>query len=175
MVRSNAYKIYEVMYDEELKKHGRKNVPPWWTHACFIKELVSDLMFPEETAKHLPMLKNMDDSTFSKLVRLMQRFLFYGTNAPKVLCDLTSTKGRDEYLRSVKPHRISRKRLDRGFFVYLFLTDRGTAVFLPTKMICANSVSTLGFMSLIRIRGRIRRISGNDEKGKESLVAWCAM
>jgi hypothetical protein len=61
VARTNAYKIYEVMYDEELKKHGRKNVPPRWTHACFIEELVSDLMFPEETAKHLVMLKNMDD------------------------------------------------------------------------------------------------------------------
>ncbi len=116
MARTNRYKIYKVMYDEELKKHGRKNVLSRWTHACFIEELVSDLMFPEETAKHLAMLKNMDDSTFAESVRSMRRFLFYGTKAPKVLCDLTSTKGRDEYLRSVKPHRISRKRLDRGFF-----------------------------------------------------------
>ena len=124
----NVYKIYEVMYDEERKKHGRKNVPPRWTHACFIEELVSDLMFPEETAKHLVMLKNMDDSTFAESVRSMQRFLFYGTNAPKVSCDLTSTKGRDEYLRNVKPHRISRKRLDSGFFVYWFDGQRHCSV-----------------------------------------------
>ncbi len=89
---------------------------------------MSDLMFPEETAKHLAMLKNMDGSTFAESVRSMQRFLFYGTNAPKVLCDLTSTNGRDEYLRSVKPHRISRKRLDRGFFAYRFDGQRHCSV-----------------------------------------------
>ncbi len=128
MARTNAYKIYKVMYDEELKKHGQKNVPPRWTHARFMEELVPDLMFPEETAKHLAMLKNMDDSTFAELVRSMQRFLFYGINAPKVPCDLTSTKGRDEYLRSVKPHRISPKRLDRGFFAYWFDGQRHCSV-----------------------------------------------
>jgi hypothetical protein len=161
VARTNGYKIYEVMYDAKLKKHRWKNVPPRWTHASFNKELVSNLIFPDETAtaKHLAMLENMDNSTFAKLVSSMRRFLFYGTTAPKVMCDLTSTKGRDEYLRSTKPHRISQKRLE----------------FLPAEMICVNSVSTLGFMSLMRNRGRIRRISRNDKKGKESLVAWCAM
>jgi hypothetical protein len=116
------------MYDEELKKHGWKNVLPRWTHACFIEELVSDLMFPEETAKHLAIRKNMDNSTFAESVRSMQRFLFYGTNTPKVPCDHTYTKGRDEYLRSVKPHRISQKRLDRGFFAYRFDGQRHCSV-----------------------------------------------
>jgi hypothetical protein len=62
---TNAYKLYEVMYEEEMKKQELKNVPPWWTHACFLEELVSDLMFPEETAKYLAMLKDMEDSTFA--------------------------------------------------------------------------------------------------------------
>jgi hypothetical protein len=136
VARMNAYKIYKVMYDEERKKHGRKNVPPQWTHACFIKELVSNLMFPEETAKHLAMLKNMDNSTFAESVRSMQRLLFYCTNAPKVPCDLTSTKGIDEYLRSVKPHRISWKRLDNGVFAYRFDGQRHCSIPARKNDIC---------------------------------------
>jgi hypothetical protein len=53
--------MYEVMYEEEMKKQEPKNLPPQWTHACFLEELVFNLMFPEETAKHLTMLKEMED------------------------------------------------------------------------------------------------------------------
>jgi hypothetical protein len=59
---TNAYKQYEVLYEEEMKNQEPKNLPPWWTHAHFLEELVYNLMFPEEAAKHLARLKDMDDS-----------------------------------------------------------------------------------------------------------------
>ncbi len=116
MAGTNAYKLYEVMYEEEMKKQEPRNLPPRWTHACFLEELVSNLMFPEETAKHLAMLKDMDDSTFALSVRSMQSFVLYGCNASKVLCDHTCALERDEYLKIIKPHRISKFRLDSSFF-----------------------------------------------------------
>jgi hypothetical protein len=70
-------------------------------HAHFLAELVSDLMFPEETAKHLALLKDMDSSMFALSVRSMQIFLLYGCNAPKVPCDLTCASGRDDYLKTI--------------------------------------------------------------------------
>jgi hypothetical protein len=76
VARANAYKIYEVMYDEELKKNGPEGVPPRWTHIRFIEELVSDLMFPEETAKHLTLLKEVDDSIFASSGGQLGCFLF---------------------------------------------------------------------------------------------------
>ncbi len=62
MAGTNTYKLYEVMYEEEMKNEKPKNLLPRGTHACFLEELVSNLMFPEETAKHLAMLKDMDNS-----------------------------------------------------------------------------------------------------------------
>jgi hypothetical protein len=118
VARTNAYKIYQVMYDEELKKNGLESVPPQWTHARFIEELVYDLMFPDETAKHLALLKANEDSTFASSVRSTRQFSFYGTNAPKVPCDLTNADGIDEYLNTVKPNRISQRRLEGKFFTY---------------------------------------------------------
>jgi hypothetical protein len=91
------------------------------------------LMFPEETAKHLAMLKDMDNSTFSSSVRSMRIFLLYGCNAPKVPCDLTCASGRDKYLKTIKPHRISKFRLDSGFFRYRFDVDGQKHCSIPTR------------------------------------------
>jgi hypothetical protein len=41
----NAYKIYEVMYDEEEAKKT-PGLPSRWTHARFLEELVYDFIFP---------------------------------------------------------------------------------------------------------------------------------
>ena len=135
VARANAYKIYEVMYDEE-KKNGPEGVPPRWTHCRFIEELVSDLMFPEETAKHLTLLKEMDDSTFASSVRSTRKFSVYGTNAPKVPCDLTNKTGRNEYLTAVKPSRITKVRLENGFFTYRFDGQRHCTVPARTNDMC---------------------------------------
>ena len=41
----NAYKIYETIYEEEVAKKT-PNLPPKWTHARFLEELVYDFVFP---------------------------------------------------------------------------------------------------------------------------------
>ncbi len=140
---TNPYKLHEVMYEEEMKKHEPKNVPPWWTHARFLEELVSDLMCPEETAKNLAMLKNMDDAMFALSVRSIQSFLLYGCNAPKVPCDLTCALVKDKYLKTIKPHRISIKfRLDSGFFRYWFDGQRHCIIPTCTNDMCQFSLHT---------------------------------
>ncbi len=119
-----------------MKNQEPKNVPPRWTHTCFLEELVSNLMFPEETAKHLAMLKDRDDSMFALSVRSMQSFLLYGCNASKVPCDLTCASGRDKYLKTIKPHRISKFRLDSGFFRYRFDRQRHCSIPPCTNDMC---------------------------------------
>jgi hypothetical protein len=127
---TNAYKIYEAIYDEEEKK-DEEVLPPRWTHLRLLEELVSDLIFPEETAKHLATLTMMDDTTFASSVRTMRKFSLYGNNAPKVPCDLTNVVGRKEYLDSIKPSRITQHRLDTGFFPYRFDGQRHCTI--PTR------------------------------------------
>ncbi len=41
----NAYKIYETIYEEEVAKKT-PNLPPKWTHARFLEELVYEFVFP---------------------------------------------------------------------------------------------------------------------------------
>ncbi len=41
----NAYKIYETIYNKEVAKKT-PNLPPKWTHARFLEELVYDFVFP---------------------------------------------------------------------------------------------------------------------------------
>ena len=45
MAGVNAYKIYKTIYDEEVA-NKTPNLPPKWTHARFLEELVYDFVFP---------------------------------------------------------------------------------------------------------------------------------
>jgi hypothetical protein len=128
-------------------------------------------MFPEETAKHLAILKDIADSTFALSMRSKLSFVFYGCNAPKVPCDLTCGMGRNEYLTIIKPPRISKFGLDSGFS-HTSSMGRGTAVFPPVLMICAIFVCTLRCMCLMIFRGKTSR---RKEIDLESHVTWCAM
>jgi len=100
----------------------------------------------------------------------MRQFSFYGTNAPKVPCDLTNADGIDEYLKTVKPNRISQRRLEGRFFTYRLDGQRHCTVPARYNVMC-HFVSTLGTMNLMIIRGGRRRISTKEEIGMESLVA----
>jgi len=40
-IEVNAYRIYEVMYEEQ-KRLDKNSVPPRWSHACSLEELVND-------------------------------------------------------------------------------------------------------------------------------------
>ncbi len=138
--RKECVQVYEVMYEEEMKKQEQKNFPPQWTHARFLKELVSDLMFPEETPKHLAMLKDINDSTMTLSVRSTRRFLLYGCIKLKVPYDLTCGTGRNKYLTIIKPHRISKFRLGSDFFTYRFDGQRHCSISIHTNDMCQFSL-----------------------------------
>jgi hypothetical protein len=48
----NAYKIYKVLYDEEDAKKT-PGLPPRWTHARFLEELVYDFIFPGQSKNNV--------------------------------------------------------------------------------------------------------------------------
>ena len=61
---TNGYRIYVEMWQEEKKKRTTVDLPPKWTHAEFLEQLVYDLIFPHQTILHRESLrnKNGDDS-----------------------------------------------------------------------------------------------------------------
>jgi hypothetical protein len=52
----NAYKIYDVLYDEQ-KKLKLPGLPPKWSHAEFLEELVYDFLLPGQTRRHVDVLR----------------------------------------------------------------------------------------------------------------------
>jgi hypothetical protein len=52
----SAYKMYNVLYEEQ-RKLKNPDLPPKWTHMGFLEELVHDLLLPRETRRHVNMLK----------------------------------------------------------------------------------------------------------------------
>jgi hypothetical protein len=127
----NAYKIYEVMYEEQ-KRLDKNSVPPRWSHARFLEELVSDFMFPGETSKHLHALQSLDDSTFASSVKSTRIFSLYGSNAPKIAHDFSCASGCNAYLKAVKPHRLNKLRLsDAGFFTHRY--DGQRHCYIPAR------------------------------------------
>ena len=52
----NAYKMYDVLYDEQ-KKEKRPGLPPKWTHAQFLEfEEFYDFILPGQVRKHAGLL-----------------------------------------------------------------------------------------------------------------------
>jgi len=43
---TNAWKMYDVMYERQKKKSDG-NLPPKWSHREFLEQLVYDLLFPK--------------------------------------------------------------------------------------------------------------------------------
>ncbi len=54
------------MYEDE-KKEGHIKLPAKWTHAEFLEELVYDLLIPEQSKKHVDMLRRMETRSFRTL------------------------------------------------------------------------------------------------------------
>lgn len=126
----NGYRIYEVMYEEQ-KRLDKNSVPPRWSHARFLEELVNDFMFPGETSKHLYVLQSMDDSTFASSVKSTRNFSLYGSNAPKIDYDFSCASGCKDFLKAVKPHRLNKLRLSNGFFTHRF--DGQRHCYIPAR------------------------------------------
>jgi hypothetical protein len=56
------------MYDKEVAK-GTPGIPPRWSHAKFLEELVYDFIFPNRS-----MNKSSDDSTNTTSIRSFSSF-----------------------------------------------------------------------------------------------------
>jgi hypothetical protein len=50
------------MWQEE-KENKRVDLPPKWTHAKFLEQLVYDMVFPQQTILHWNSLRDDDDSS----------------------------------------------------------------------------------------------------------------
>jgi hypothetical protein len=116
----NGYKIYEVLYDDE-KKEGRINLPAKWTHAEFLEELVSDLLIPEQSKKHVDLLRQMEDNNLASSVNLTCSFRTLSDAAASVSdeyeeTDLSCRSGMRAYLKKKKTTYITRDRMDASFF-----------------------------------------------------------
>ena len=109
----NAYRIYEVMYDEEVAK-GTPGIPPRWSHARFLEELVYDFIFPNRS-----MNKSSDDSTNK---HQFAPFLHLDRAAAGVIwmtmggCMILHVAGRERHILRKFRQRIYRQAIEEGHF-----------------------------------------------------------
>ncbi len=94
-------------------------LPPRWTHARFLEELVYDFIFPGRSKNNVvinpELTGNSDSATEASSIC---SFAVFGQEN---VCDegvynLRSSIGRKEYLQAVPTVRISKGALERGFF-----------------------------------------------------------
>ena len=105
----NAYKIYETIYEEEVAKKT-PNLPPKWTHARFLEELVYDFVFPGRSrTKSLADTASTGSSARSFSVS-------YRDGDGEDVYDLRSSGGRKDYCRNIKPKKITKTALEGGKF-----------------------------------------------------------
>jgi hypothetical protein len=114
----NAYKIYKVLYDKEDAKKT-PGLPPWWTHAMFMEELVFDFIFPGRSKNNVvidpELTGNSDSATEASSIRSFAVFRQENV-CDEGVYDLRSSIGWKEYLQAVPTVRISKGALERGFF-----------------------------------------------------------
>jgi hypothetical protein len=72
-----GWKIYDALYEEQKKKN-RPGLPPKWSHAGFLEQLVYDFILPGQTKKHVDLLRETDDASLAKSVRSTRSFSLYG-------------------------------------------------------------------------------------------------
>ena len=106
----NAYKIYTVMYDEEVAKKT-PGLPKKWTHAQFLEELVYDFIFPNRSVNDTD-----GESTHATLVRSFSSFGQGPGDDDNGVYDFTSSWGRKTYLEEVPTLRITRRAIEEGHF-----------------------------------------------------------
>jgi hypothetical protein len=101
-----------VMYDEEVAK-GTPGIPPRWSHAKFLEELVYDFIFPNRS-----MNKSSDDSTNTTSICSFSSFGQCGSDMDDNggVYDLTCSWGRQTYLDEVPTQRIYRRAIEEGHF-----------------------------------------------------------
>jgi hypothetical protein len=114
----NAYKIYDVLHNKQkaLKIPG---LPPKWTHAEFLEELVYDFLLLGQMRRHVDVLRRMDDSSLAWSVWTTLSFSLYGSQpgqSTDVEDDFSCPSGVETYLKHNKVHHITKERLETNFF-----------------------------------------------------------
>ncbi len=106
----NAYKIYETIYDKEVAKK-MPNLPPKWTHAQFLEELVYDFVFPGRSRT-----KSSADTALMGLSSVRLFSVSYRDGDGEDVYDLRSSGGQKDYCRNINPKKITKKALEGGKF-----------------------------------------------------------
>ena len=103
----NAYKIYEVMYNEEEAKK-MPGLPPRWTHARFLEELVYDFIFPGRSKNNTVSIDaeestgNSDSSARTGASSIRSFAVFgQGKDGDEGVYDMRSSICRKQYLQAV--------------------------------------------------------------------------
>jgi hypothetical protein len=110
----NAYKIYEVLYEEE-EATRMPCLPPRWTHARFLEELVYDFVLPCRLCRKLTDLVLTNWATNDSSTRLFSVFQ-EEINKEDHVYDLRSKGSRKDYCDEVKTKRITKATLEVGYF-----------------------------------------------------------
>ncbi len=107
----NAYRIYDVLYEEEKKKNT-PGLPRKWTHVEFWEQLVYDLILPNR--------KSGTSATVSSFAssprRSPCRSLALASVTKPSTYDLSSNGGIKTYLEEKGVSKITKERLDNGYF-----------------------------------------------------------
>jgi hypothetical protein len=106
----NAYKIYETIYEEEVAKKT-PNLPPKWTHARFLEELVYDFVFPGRSRTK----SSADTASTGSSAHSFSVSYRDGDDGEDVY-DLRSSGGRRDYCGNIKPKKITKMALEGGKF-----------------------------------------------------------
>ncbi len=109
----NEYTIFEAIYDKEATK-GTTNLPPRWTHARFLEELVYDFVFPGRLHRKPVDTASTSSSTHNSSICLFS--VLHKGDSDEHVYDLWSSKGRKDYLREVYTKRITKTTLEGGVF-----------------------------------------------------------
>jgi hypothetical protein len=113
----NAYKINNVPWDEQ-KKEKRPGLPPKWTQAQFLEELVWDYFLPRKVRDQFNVLAETDDASLAALFCTTRSFSLYGSKAGESSNkhDLTFMMGVKNFLQENKTHYITKDRMDTNYF-----------------------------------------------------------
>jgi hypothetical protein len=110
---TNGYKIYDRLYEEEKKK--KKSLPPKWTHLQFLEELIHDFMGWETKFE----MANDNNDTASAAASTRQGSVYSAVDdsvASRYFYNIADDEGREEYFKSNQAQRISKKRMESGYF-----------------------------------------------------------
>ena len=133
----NAYKIYDVLWDEQ-KKEKKPGLPPKWTHSQFLEELVYDFLLPGNVRKHIDVLEGTDDASLALSVRKSRSFSLNGSQSSRTTDehDLTCPTGVKEFLGETKPYSITKDRMETNFFSQRLDGQRHAWVHTSEKTYC---------------------------------------